>query len=124
MAFQITSDETLTWDQIHETIAEALGVALHPYHVASEFLDAAGPYDFRGGLIGDKARTVLFDNAKLKRLVPGFKTGMPFEKGVRQTIAYIMAHPELQVPDPDFDAWCDRLIDKLERAKAEMTNQI
>jgi len=119
-AFQITSDETLTWDQIHRTIADALGVELKPYHVASEFLDAAGPYDFRGGLIGDKARTVLFDNAKLKRLVPDLKTEMPFARGVRRTVSYILAHPELQVPDPDFDSWCDRLIDKLERAKAEM----
>ena len=116
-AFQITSDETLTWDQIHETIAEALGVPLHSYHVASEFLDAAGPYDFRGGLIGDKARTVLFDNAKLKRLVPDFRTEVPFTKGVRQTISHILSHPELQVPDPAFDAWCDRLIGTLEQAK-------
>ena len=122
-AFQITSDETLTWDQIYGTIAEALGVELKPYHVASEFLDATGPYDFRGGLIGDKARTVLFDNAKLKRLVPDMQTEMPFAKGVRQTIRYILSHPECQVADPAFDAWCDRLIDKLERAKAEMLNQ-
>ena len=119
-AFQITSDETLTWDQIHETIADALGVELKAYHVASEFLDAAGPYDFKGGLTGDKARTVLFDNTKLKRLVPDLQTRTPFAKGVRQTIAYILAHPECQIPDPAFDAWCDRLIAKLEQAKAEL----
>ena len=119
-AFQITSDETLTWDQIHGIIAEALGVELKAYHVASEYLDAAGPYDFLGGLVGDKARTVLFDNSKLKGLVPGLKTEMPFAKGVRRTISHILAHPELQVPDPAFDAWCDRLIDKLEKAKADV----
>ena len=119
-AFQITSDETLTWDQIHETIAEALGVELKAYHVASEYLDACGPYDFLGGLVGDKARTVLFDNSKLKRLVPDLQTRTPFAKGVRQTIDYVLAHPECQVPDPAFDAWCDRLIEKLEQAKAEI----
>ena len=48
------------------------------------------------------------------------RTEMPFARGVRQTIRYILAHPELQVPDPDFDAWCDRVIDKLEKAKAEV----
>ena len=120
-AFQITSDETLTWDQIYQAVADALGVELKPYHVASEFLDAAGPYDFRGGLIGDKARTVLFDNTKLKRLVPGFRTETPFAKGVRQTVRHILSHPECQVPDPDFDAWCDRVIEKLEKAKKELT---
>ena len=119
-AFQITSDETLTWDQIYQAVADALGVELKPYHVASEFLDAVGPYDFRGSLIGDKARTVLFDNTKLKRLVPGMRTEMPFAKGVCQTVRYILAHPELQVPDPDFDAWCDRVIEKLEKAKKEL----
>ncbi len=118
--FHITSDETLTWNQIYQTIADALGVPLKAVHVSSEFLDAAGPYDFRGGLIGDKATTVLFDNAKLKRAVPGFQATVRFEQGVRRTIAHIFAHPELQRPDPAFDAWCDRVIDALETAKASL----
>lgn len=118
--FHITSDETLTWNQIYQTIADALGVPLKAVHVSSEFLDAVGPYDFRGGLIGDKATTVLFDNAKLKRAVPGFQATVRFEQGVRRTIAHIFAHPELQRPDPAFDAWCDRVIDALETAKASL----
>ncbi|MBR5256171.1 MAG: SDR family oxidoreductase [Bacteroidales bacterium] len=119
-AFQITSDETLTWDQIYQTIADILGVELKAYHVASEFLDEAGPYDFRGGLTGDKSWTVLFDNAKLKRAVPGFQATVRFEEGVRRTIDNILAHPELQKLDPAFDAWCDRVIEALEQAKASL----
>ena len=119
-AFHITSDETLTWNQIYQTIADALGVGLKAYHVSSEFLDAAGPYDFQGGLIGDKANTVLFDNEKLKRAVPGFRATVRFEEGVRRALANILSHPELQRPDPAFDAWCDRVIDALERAKASL----
>ena len=119
-AFQITSDETLTWNQIYATVADALGVELKAVHVASEFLDEAGPYDFRGGLLGDKAVTVLFDNRKLKRAVPGFQATVRFEEGVRRTIANILAHPELQRPDPAFDAWCDRVIAVLEEAKAKL----
>ena len=118
--FHITSDETLTWNQIYQTIADALGVPLKAVHVSSEFLDAVGPYDFRGGLIGDKATTVLFDNAKLRRAVPGFQATVRFEQGVRRTIAHIFAHPELQRPDPAFDAWCDRVIGALETAKASL----
>ena len=118
--FHITSDETLTWNQIYQTIADALGVPLSAVHVSSEFLDAVGPYDFRGGLIGDKATTVLFDNAKLKRAVPGFQATVRFEQGVRRTIANILAHPGLQRPDPAFDAWCDRVIGALETAKASL----
>ena len=118
--FHITSDESLTWNQIYQAIADALGVPLKAVHVSSEFLDEAGPYDFRGGLIGDKANTVLFDNAKLKRAVPGFQATVRFEQGVRRTVDYILAHPECQREDLVFDAWCDRVIGALEEAKASL----
>ncbi len=112
-AFQITGDETLTWDQIYGAVAEALGVPLRAVHVSSEFLAAAGKkvgYDFEGSLIGDKAVSVVFDNSKLKRLVPGMRTRVPFREGVRRALEYVLAHPELQREDPVFDAWCDRVI--------------
>ena len=115
-AFHITSDEVLTWNQIYQALADALGVPLRAYHVASEFLDAVGPYDYAGGLLGDKANTVLFDNTKLKRAVPGFQATVRYEQGIRRTVANILAHPELQVPDPAFDAWCDRVIAALDAA--------
>lgn len=118
-AFQITSDETLSWDQIYETIAAALGVRLYPYHVASDFLAAVGPqYDLAGSLIGDKSASVVFDNQKLKRAVPGFCPTVSFAEGVRLALDNILAHPELQKPDPEFDAWCDRVIAVQEAAKA------
>lgn len=119
-AFHITSDETLTWNQIYATIADALGVTLKPYYVASEFLAATGDkynFDFTGSLIGDKSVSVVFDNSKLKRAVPDMKTTVRFDQGVRIALDYVMAHPELQVEDPEFDAWCDKVIDTLEKAK-------
>ena len=119
-AFQITGDETLTWNQIYATIADALGVELKPYYVSSEFLAAVGDkygYDFTGSLIGDKAVSVIFDNQKLKRAVPDMRTTVRFDQGVRIAIDHVLAHSELQVPDPEFDGWCDRLIDALEAAK-------
>ena len=119
-AFQITGDETLTWDQIHATIADALGVELHAFHVSSDFLAAAGRpcgYDLEGGLIGDKAVSVVFDNSKLKRLVPAMRTNVPFHAGVRIALRNILAHPELQRDDPEFDAWCDRVIAAVGKAR-------
>lgn len=116
-AFQITNDETLTWNQIYRAIADALGVELKAYHVSSEFLAAVSNYDFTGSLIGDKANSVVFDNSKLKRAVPDFHPTVRFEEGIRDTIANIMAHPELQKEDPEFDAWCDRVIEALETCK-------
>lgn len=120
-AFQITGDETLTWNQIYVTIADALGVELKAYHVSSEFLAAVGDplgYDFEGGLIGDKAVSVVFDNSKLKRAVPDMRTTVPYHKGVRIALDYILSHPEeCQTEDPEFDEWCDKVISALENAK-------
>ncbi|MDR1759025.1 MAG: NAD-dependent epimerase/dehydratase family protein [Fibrobacter sp.] len=118
-AVQITSDETLTWNQIYACIAGALGVKLKPCYVPSDFLQAVSTYDFTGSLTGDKANSVVFDNAKLKRLVPGFTAKKRFDQGIRETIRHILAHPELQKEDPKFDAWCDRVIEVLEKAKKE-----
>lgn len=118
-AFHITSDESLTWNQIYQVVADALGVELKPYYVSSHWIASVGPYDMTGNLIGDKACTVVFDNSKLKRAVPGFEATVRFEQGVRRTVEYIMAHPECQKDDPEFDAWCDRIIEVQEEAKAK-----
>lgn len=123
-AFQITCDETLTWDQIYGTIANVLGVKLNAYHVSSEFLVAVSDYDYTGSLIGDKACSVVFDNSKLKKAVPEFSPKVHFEQGVRQTIEYVLAHPELQTEDPEFDRWCDKVIETLEKAKQEILSNV
>ena len=116
-AFQIMSDETLTWNQIYETIAKALGVKLNCVHVASEFLRDVSDYDFEGSLLGDKACSVVFDTTKIRRIVPDFCTRVRFEEGVRITISNILDHPEYQIEDPEFDLWCDRVVAALDRAR-------
>lgn len=119
-AFQITGDEILSWDQIYRTIADALGVELKPYHVSSDFLSEVGVkygYDFRGSLLGDKSVSVIFDNSKLKRLVPQMTTTIPYHKGVRIALEYVLAHPEKYEEDSEFDAFCDKVIEALEAAK-------
>ncbi len=114
----ITSDETVTWNQIYETIADALGVRLQAVHVSSEFLAACSKEDYRGGLLGDKANSVVFDNSKLKRLVPEFVATTRLDQGIKQTIQYILAHPEHQPEDKEFDLWCDKVIGALNVALA------
>ena len=119
-AFQIMSDEQLTWNQIYESIGQALDKPVTLYHVASDFLAAVSPkeWDFEGNLLGDKSVTVAFDCSKLKRAVPGFQATTRFDEGVRRCVAHILTHPELQIEDPEFDAWCDRVIVSQEQAKA------
>lgn len=117
-AFHITTDESVTWNQVYSTVADCLNVPLHAYHVASEFLAAVNPpHDYTGSLLGDKANSVVFDNTKLKRAVPGFQATVSATEGIRNTVQYMLSHPECQVEDPEFDQWCDRVIEALENAK-------
>lgn len=123
--YQITGDESLTWNQIHEIIADELGVELKAYHVPSDFLAAVGQqYELEGNLIGDKANTVIFDNSKIKRAVPGFTATVRFDQGVRMAVKHIKSHPELQTPDPEFDAWCDKVVQAMEAAKKTMVGRL
>ena len=121
-AFQIMSDESLTWNQIYEAAAAALGVSLKPYYVSSQYLNDVAPaaYDLEGNLTGDKAVSVVFDCTKLKRVVPGFKATVRFEEGVRRCVAYILSHPECQQEDLEFDQWTDRVVASLEEAKLKI----
>ena len=117
---QITSDETVTWNQVYQSIADALRVEFKPYYVSSAFLAKCSDYDFTGGLIGDKANSAVFDNSKIKRLVPGFAAKVRFDQGVRMTIANVLANKELQREDPEFDEWCDKVIAVLDKAVLEV----
>ena len=121
-AFQIMSDESLSWNQIYQAVADALQVPFKPYYISSEFLRAVAPkeYDVEGNLLGDKAVTVVFDCTKLKRAVPGYQARIRFEEGVRRCIQYVLSHEECRQEDPEFDAWCVRVIATLEEAKAQL----
>ena len=119
-SIHITSDETVTWNQIYEVIADALGVELKAVHISSEFLAACSHDDLGSGLLGDKAQSIVFDNAKLKRLVPDFVATTRLDQGMKQTVEHILEHPELQKEDKEFDAWCDKVIDALDNALASI----
>jgi nucleoside-diphosphate-sugar epimerase len=119
---QITSDETLTWNQIYSAIANVLNVELKPYYVSSDFLAKCSDYDFTGSLIGDKANSVVFDNSKLKRLVPDFVAVKRFDQGIREVIENVLANKELQIEDPEFDAWCDKVIIELDKTIERIKN--
>jgi nucleoside-diphosphate-sugar epimerase len=117
-AFHITSDEVMTWDQWYRITAEAAGVEPQAVHIPSDFLAACVP-DLRGGLIGDKAVSVVFDNSKIKRFVPDYCATMPFTQGIRKTIAWFDADPARRVIDDEANTRWDRLIDAWDRGAAE-----
>ena len=114
-AFQITSDESLTWNQIFEIFGQAAGVKPRLVHVPSDLI-AAYDAEWGAGLLGDKAHSMVFDNTRIKRLVPDFACTVPFARGAEEIIAWYMADPARRTVDPAFDALCDRIIDAVQGA--------
>jgi len=112
-AFHITSDEALTWNQIYQIYADALGVPLKAVHISSDFIcDCFLPdtRDMLGNLTGDKANNGVFDNSKIKNLVSDFKAVIRFERGVKGGISYFLKNQELIRGDELYDEWCDTVI--------------
>jgi nucleoside-diphosphate-sugar epimerase len=107
-AFHITSDDVLSWNQIAGTLAAALGVTARVVHVPSDAIAAADP-DWGAGLLGDKAHSMVFDNAKVRSVVPGWRAVIPFEQGAREIADWYLADPARQVTDEHLDAVMDRL---------------
>lgn len=112
-SFHITSDELLNWNQIYQAVAEAAGVELKAVHIATDFIcreaDKIGQEWMRGNLLGDKANSVVFDNTKIKRFVPGYTATIPFKEGIKRTVDWFDAHPDrIQI-----DAENNRLMDAI-----------
>ncbi len=108
-AFHITSDEVLTWNQIYETIADALGVKANIVHLASDFIARISP-PLTGPLLGDKTWSAVFDNSKIKAYVPGFQAVIPFREGIRRTLAWFDADKNRQRVDEVVNAELDRIL--------------
>jgi nucleoside-diphosphate-sugar epimerase len=113
-AFHITSDFVLTWNQIYEQIGDALGVKPDIVHIPSDLIAQVDP-GTGAGLIGDKAWSVIFDNSKIKRFVPEYVATIPFNLGIRRTLAWFQAEPSrMQVQTEDHMA-IERILDAYER---------
>jgi len=116
-AFNITSDEVLTWDEIYRQTAAAAGAEARIVHIASDFIAACLP-EWSGTLLGDKSGSAVFDTTKIKRFVPDFRAVTPYAEGIRRTVAWFDADPARQLIDAEMDARWDRLIAAYEQGLA------
>ena len=109
-SFTITSDEYLPWNEIYEIFAQAAGApAPQLVHIASDTIAAAAP-DVGPSLLGDKSHSVVFDNSKVKALVPEFVCTVPFAVGARQVLSWFDSNPDQQRVDERLNATFDQLI--------------
>jgi len=107
--FHITSDELLTWNQIFELVAHAAGAKANIVHIPSDFIARFDPR-WGAGLLGDKMHSMIFDNSKIKRIVPDFVASIPFAQGVREIMAWYDADAARQVVNQEADAKMDQII--------------
>jgi len=114
-AIHITSDEWLTWNQIYDIVAAAAGTTAEKVHIPSTVLAAHDP-NWGPGLLGDKANSMVFDNSKIKRLVPGWTAPTPFTRGAEEIIAWYEADQSRQKVDDRANALEDLLIDRIKVA--------
>jgi nucleoside-diphosphate-sugar epimerase len=117
-AFHITSDEVLTWNQIFRTVGAAIGVEPQLLHIPSDFIAACIP-EKKGTLLGDKSVSVVFDNSKIKRFVPGYSATTTFAEGIRQTLAWFNADPPRKQIDHQLNATMDKLIASYEKGMTD-----
>ena len=116
-AYQITSDEVLTWNQIYAILGTAVGAEPQLVHIPSDFINHHDPAT-GAGLLGDKACSVVFDNSKIKELVPGYTATVPFSQGAKECVAWLDADPQRAQIDKEKEAMMDRVITAYEKAWA------
>jgi len=107
-AYHITSDETMTWNQIAETIALAARLELKITHLPAEFITK---YDEEWGsnITGDKGYDTVFNNSKIRSIIPQFKAVIPYREGIKEVIAWY-SEPKNQLVNSEIDLLMDKMI--------------
>ena len=113
-AYHITSDEVLTWNQIFETLAKAADGSFQPVYIPSKIISKFDP-DWGSSLLGDKSHSMIFDNTKIKRIVPDFTATIPFSRGAKEIVDWYTQHPADRVIEKNFNDQLDRMIKKFEK---------
>jgi len=116
-AFNITSDEVLTWGRDLSPDRRGRRRRGAIVHIASDFIAACLP-EWSGTLLGDKSGSAVFDTTKIKRFVPDFRPWTPYAEGIRRTVALVRRRPARQLIDAEMDARWDRLIAAYEQGLA------
>ncbi len=108
-AYHITSDEWLSWESIFLKLARAMGVSPKLVHIPSDII-ASYDKEIGDGLVGDKTHSMIFDNAKIKALVPEFRAEITFDQGAQEIVDWYEFNPERQIVDKRINALMDKMI--------------
>jgi nucleoside-diphosphate-sugar epimerase len=115
--YHITSDEWLSWNQIYEILADAAGAKLDAVHIPSDLINK---YDAEigAGLLGDKMHSMIFDNSKIKAIVPEFECTIPFVEGAKEIINWYDGDPARSFINTDYNELTDKMLSDFNRLLA------
>ncbi len=111
-AFHITSDTYLSWNRIYELVGEAFGVTPQVVYVPSTIIARYNQH-IGDSLLGDKAHSMIFDNAKIKSFVPDFRCEISFEQGVYEIADWYKNNADFQIVDSELNELFDILVEKM-----------
>ncbi|MBN1950877.1 MAG: NAD-dependent epimerase/dehydratase family protein [Bacteroidales bacterium] len=109
--FHITSDEVHTWDQIYGILGSIVGREPELIHIPSDFIHQHEP-EWGEGLLGDKARSVVFDNTKIKSVTTNWQAVKSLKQGLTESVEWFESDPERAVPDQSIEERTNKLIYK------------
>jgi nucleoside-diphosphate-sugar epimerase len=113
-AFHITSDELLTWNQIFEIVARAAGTSAQIVHIPSEIIARFDP-DWGASLLGDKTHSLIFDNSRIKQMVPDYNPTIPFTQGAEEIIRWYDQEPSRRNIDHKHNKLLDEMIERYDK---------
>lgn len=113
--FNITSDEHFTWLEISEIIAEIINapplniVCIPTNYIHRNKLDV-GIHLYHHRMWND-----LYDNSKIKSVIPDWKPEIPFKEGIRKTIEWFNEDVRRKWINTDLDKFLDDTCTKFSR---------
>ena len=123
--FNVVGDYVYTWKEVLDTLGKLIGKEVKTIDIPVDFYAGELDGDTREGLLGGRSTDLVCSNAKLKKVVPTFKTKFKLEEGMAKTLDFYATHNYYQGFDYAWDGECDRIIsDYLKSIRAQKRPQL
>ena len=107
-AYHVCSEERSRWEDLYLTFGSVLGSEVKIVHIPSELLMAAKP-DLFSHLFFEKTYPGLFDNTKIRSVLPDFRCDIDLHGGAKMMVGWF--EKEANQVDQEKDTLEDRLVD-------------
>ena len=108
--YHLTSDKSYNWLEIHSMLEEAIGVKSEKVFVPTKEIVEVFP-EYKGALLGDMMGSALFDNSKIKEVVPNYLSKTEYRDIAKKVVQFYESHPEYQTIDENFNQRYDQLVE-------------